>query len=236
MSTRRAFSVAAIGTATGGLLVRTGLTQPVGQQPQGTESLRNRGTPGGRIGTTIRSDPGDRGALALELVAPLREVGLTSSDQPSLYYLLSGRATQPMRLAISTPGRSRPLADLDLPHPRSAGVSVVRLRDHGVRLTPSLIHVWSVELKLDPDNPSRDLVGSAPIEYRPADPALERALREVPPERRYAVLARAGYWYDAVELAQVNRDHDGGAALNALFVQEELPMAAESRPAPSWRR
>ena len=47
------------------------------------------------------------------------------------------------------------------------------------------------------------------------------------------MLARAGYWYDAVELAQATRDRDGGAALAELFVREELHMAADSRPAPS---
>ncbi len=236
MNTRRVFSMAALGTAAGGPLVRTGLAQPAGQQPSVTDSWWDRSTPRGRIGTNTRSDPSDHGALALELVAPLRDVGLTMTDQPSLYYLLSGRVTQPVRLAVSTPGRSRPVADLELPRARPAGLGIIRLRDHGVRLSPNLVHVWSVELELDPDNPSQDVVGSAPIQYRPAEPTLERAVREAPLERRHAVLAQAGYWYDAVELAQANRDRDGGAALAGLFVREELRMLAASRPGPSSAR
>jgi len=125
------------------------------------------------------------------------------------------------------------LAYLELPRTRPAGLGIVRLRDHSARLTPNLIHVWSVELELDPNNPSRDLVGSAPIEYRPADPALERAVREAAPERRHAVLAQHGYWYDAVELAQATRDRDGGGALDELFVREKLRRVADSRPGPS---
>jgi hypothetical protein len=156
----------------------------------------------------------------------LRGVGLTSIDQPTLNYLLSGRITQPMRLMISTPGQARPLADLELPRPRLPGLGVVHLRDHGVRLTPNRVHVWSVAVLLDPNNPSRDLVGSALIEYRPADGVLERAVRDAPPERRHAVLAQAGCWYDAVALAQANRDRDRGAAFAELLTQEGLRMPA----------
>src|SRR5918997_6429365 len=121
MNTRRAFSVAAFGTAAGGLMIQTGLAQPAGQRPQEADRLPDRGAPRGRIGAATRGDPSAEGVLALDLVAPLRGAGLTSTDQPSLHYLLSGRVTQPMRLAISTPGRSRPLADLELPRARLAG-------------------------------------------------------------------------------------------------------------------
>jgi len=186
--------------------------------------LQNRSTPRGRIGAIIRSDPGDHEELAPEIVAPLRDVGLTMTDQPSLYYLLSGRVTHPVRLAISTPGQSRPLAYFELPRTQPIGLSVVRLRDHGVRLTLNLIHVWSVELERDPNNPSLNLVASAPIKYVPADPTLERTLRETLPERRNAVLVQAHYWYDAVELAQATRDRDGGVALAELFAREELHL------------
>ena len=104
MKTRRAFSMSAIGVAAGGLLVQTGLAQPAGQL-QGTDGLQNRSTPRGRIGAIIRSD---HEALAPELVAPLRGVGLTMTDQPSLYYLLSGRVTHPVRLAIAPPANRGP--------------------------------------------------------------------------------------------------------------------------------
>jgi Domain of Unknown Function (DUF928) len=221
MNTRRAFSMAAIGGAAGCLLVQTGLAQPAGQL-QGTDGLQNRSTPRGRIGAIIRSDPSDHEALAPELVAPLRGVGLTMTDQPSLYYLLSGRVTHPVRLAISTPGQSRPLAYFELPRTQPAGLSIARLRDHGVRLTPNLIHVWSVELERDPNNPSLNLVASAPIKCVPADPTLERKLRETLPERRCAVLVQHDYWYAAVDLAKATRDRDGGAALDELFAQQKL--------------
>jgi Domain of Unknown Function (DUF928) len=223
MNTRRAFSIAAVGTAAGGLLVLPGPSWPAAQQPQRADSLQNRAMPRGRIGATTRSDPSDDKALALELVAPLRENGLTMKDQPSLYYLLSGRVIPPVRFAISTPGQSRPLADFELPRTQPAGLGVISLRDHGVRLIANVTHVWAVELVRDRINPSGDLAGRATVEYRP-NPTLEWQVRETPLEHRPTALAGAGFWYDAVELAQANRDRDGGAALNGLLVREELHM------------
>ncbi len=226
MGTRRALFGMALGMAVAG---RTGSAQP-GGPPQGQArdegGLANRGAPTGRIGAATRGARDDNMGLALDLVAPLQGVGLTSVDQPTLCYLLSGRTTQPMRLAISTPGRARPLANLDLPRAPAPGFGIIRLRDHGVRLAPNLLCVWSLTLAPDPRAPSQDMVGSALIQYRPGDAAFEAARREAAPDRRIAALARAGYWYDAVALAERNQGSDRGAALAALLEQEGLRMAA----------
>lgn len=98
-------------------------------------------------------------------------------------------------------------------------------RDHGIRLAPDLLCVWSVTVAVDPRAPSRDLVGTALIQYRPGGPALQAAAREASPDRRMDALLRAGYWYDAVALAVRNRDGDGGAALARLLQRAELRAA-----------
>jgi Domain of Unknown Function (DUF928) len=220
----------ALGLAAGAPWARDGLAQSAGQQPRRDDSLQDRGAPRGRVGAATRGDPSAAGALKLDLVAPLLRLGLTRSEQPSLYYLLSGSVSQTLQFTISTPGQSRSLAKLQLPPTRRPSLGVVRLRDHGFRLVPKTVHVWSLALVLDPNNPSRDLVASAPIECRPADPGFERSVQETPPERRHAVLAEAGYWYDAVAFAQEHRDRDGGAALAELLNREELHVANGSPP------
>jgi hypothetical protein len=237
MDTRRALFAAAFAAAAAAAAQRAGLAQPAPgqQQRRGADDgdLGDRGRPmAGRIGAATRSGAQSAdGGLALDLVAPLRGVGLASGDQPTLFYLLSGRPPGPVRLAISTPGQARPLANVELPRaPQPAGLGVVRLRDHGVRLPPDVLCVWSVSLVLDPRAPSRDLVASALVRHRPADPALEAANREPSPERRVAALARAGYWYDAAALAEQGRSRDGGAALAWLFEQAELRTAAAAFP------
>ena len=239
MNTRRMFSIAALGAAASVLLDRRGLSQPAEQQTGRTGSLQDRGAPRGRVGAATRGNPSEFGDLTLDLVAPLQGTGLTSIDQPSLYYVLSGRTTRPMRIAISTPGRSRPLADFELPPAQRASLGVVHLSDRGVRLSPKVRYVWSVAVVLDPNNPSRDLVGSAPIEFRPASPNLERAAREAPPERRHAVIAQAGYFYNAVSLAVANSDRDGAAAVVELLAKEGLRMTADTKlagPGPNAAR
>lgn len=222
--TRRAFVSWGVGAAAAAMARPGTAAQPAGgQQDQAGESgLRDRGAPTGRTGAATR---GADGELALDLVAPLRGIGLTSTDQPELCYVLSGRAA-PLRLAISTSGQARPLAALDLPRLQAPGLGVVRLRDHGVRLAPGLLCVWSLTVVANPRAPSQDLVGTALIEYRPGGPALQAAAREASLDRRMDALVRAGYWYDAVALAVRSQDGDGGAALARLLRQAELRVAA----------
>ena len=245
MDTRRALLCLALGAAGAASARRTGSAQSSDGQPGGQASgqkrgeagddggLRDRGAPTGRTGAATRGARSRDGELALDLVAPLRGVGLTSVDQPVLCYVLlggpsPGETAQPMRLAISTPGQARPLANLELPRAQLSGLGIIRLRDHGVRLAPNLLCVWSLTLALDPRAPSRDLVGSALIQHRMGDPALEAAKREALLERRVAALARVGYWYDAVTLAERSRGDDQGVALARLFEQEELRVASRS--------
>lgn len=223
--TRRAFVSWGVGAAAAAMARRGAAAQPAGGQQRdqaGGGGLRDRGAPTGRTGAATR---GVDGEMALDLVAPLRGIGLTSTDQPELCYVLSGRAA-PLRLAISTPGQARPLAALNLPHPQAPGLGVIRLRDHGVRLAPDLLCVWSLTVAANPRAPSQDLVGTALIEYRPGGPAFQAAAREASLDRRMDALVRAGYWYDAAALAVRSRDGDGGAALARLFRQAELRMVA----------
>ncbi len=231
MATKRAFFAAALGATAAAVSRRGGSAQSADGQAPGRDTQEDTlvvppGMPTGRVGAATR---GADGELALDLVAPLRGAGLASADQPALFYLFSGRPARPMRLAISTPGQARPLADVELPRGQSPGLGVVRLRDHGVRLPPGLLCAWSVVVSLDPKAPSRDLVASALIRHRPADRAFEAAAREQPVERRVAALAGAGYWYDAVALAEQNQNRDQGAALAWLLDQQGLRTAAASR-------
>ena len=224
MGTRRAVLGLALGAAAAW---RTGAAQPAGDQQQGQAGeggLRDRGAPAGRTGAATR---GADGEATLDLVAPLRGVGLCSTDQPELCYLLSGRAARPARLAISTPGQARPLASFELPRGHSSGLGVVRLRDHRIRLVPNLLCIWSVTVAVDPRAPSQDLVGTALIQYRPDSPALQAAAREASLDGRMDALVRAGYWYDAVALAERNQNSDRGAALTQLFQQAELRVPAD---------
>ena len=222
--TRRDFLGLALGIAGTAAVRRTASAQPApGQrrdQAADEGGLPSRGAPTGRTGAATR-DTGGGGELTLDLVAPSRGVGLTGTDQPELCYTSSGRAVQPMRLAISVPGRVQPLARLDL-RGQPPGLGVLRLRAHGLRLPAGVLCIWSLTVVLDPRAPSRDLVATALIQYRPGRPVLDAADRDAPVTQRIAALVRAGYWYDAVALAEQTRGSDHGAALASLFKQADL--------------
>ena len=228
MRARRAVLGAAAG-ACGIALV--GRARPVaGQQGQASDSgeLRNRGAPTGRTGAATRGGHSANGDVTVQLVAPLRGVGLALGDQPSLYYVMQGRVDGVFRLTLSTAGQSRPLADFRVPLSRTGGLGMISLRAHRVHLVPNLLCVWSLTLALNPRAPSEDLVCSALIEHRPggAMPGSTDSL-----QRRTTRLAQAGYWYDAVELAEQRRESDGGAALSLLFEEADLPPpVGASRP------
>jgi len=196
------------------------------------DTLRPRGAPTGRVGAATRGgdQPGAE-TLTLDLVAPSRGAGLTSSDQPTLCYLLSGTTSAALRLTISTRGQARPLADLELPHPTS-GFGVIDLRGRNVRLTAGQLYVWSLTVRLDPRAPSHDLVASALIQYQPAGPAVAKALKEAPAGQQLPIFEQNGYWYDEVALAARDSARDNGSALTALLRKAGLQTAASASGPP----
>jgi hypothetical protein len=189
------------------------------------DTLAPRGAPTGRVGAATRGIT--RGAsqnLALDLVAPSQAVGLTSVDQPTLCYLLTGTANGPLRLTISMRGQPKPLADVELPRPLSS-FGTIDLRTLNVRLAPDQLYVWSVSLRLDPKAPARDLVASALVQYKPGGPAFDNSVRAASADQQRASFEQNGYWYDEVSLAARNYALDKGSALTALMAKAGLQPA-----------
>jgi hypothetical protein len=214
MITRRIMMLATFGLVATAVPYRNCFGQSADQAAEG--GLRNRGTPTGRVGAATRERV--NGDHSLELVAPLHGVGLTSSDQPILCYLLSGPAIGPLRLVMSARDQVRPLMDLALPAPHGPSqLGVVPLRGRGVRLVANQLYTWSVAMVLDLQAPSHDLVASALIRYSPVDSSRVAATQRAVARGDYALLAASGYWYDAVAFAAENRSRDGGVALSGLL-------------------
>jgi Domain of Unknown Function (DUF928) len=222
MTTRRTFCLMGFGTLAAS---RMALAQSADQDDQDT--LRPRGAPTGRVGAATRGFRDGAETGTLDLVAPPRGIGLTTSDRPTLYYLLSGGVSGPLRLTISMRGQARPLADKELLPPTSR-LGAIDLGAYNVRLAPGQLYVWSVALRLDPKAPSRDLVASALLQYQPGDPAFENALRGASPEQQLMLLKPKNYWYDEVALAVRGFARDNGAALNELLRQAGLQAGASA--------
>jgi hypothetical protein len=177
-----------------------------------------RGAPGGRVGGASRGTVKVTVPLpTIQLIAPDRDAGQTTSPAPILYYYVSRPIAWPTKFTISAPLRPEPVIEVNIPAPQQAGVYAIRTADYHLQLQPAVVYTWSVSAILNPKAPSRDIVASASLLRTAPDPSLESALRGAPSNRRAAVFAQAGFWYDAVAAAAEMEAFDRHAALDALM-------------------
>ncbi|HTZ36702.1 MAG TPA: DUF928 domain-containing protein [Stellaceae bacterium] len=198
------------------------LAQSTGDTPSYKPPLR--GAPGGRVGGASRGATAGP-PLVIDLIAPDSHTGLTTKPSPTLYFFVSRPVSQPLTLTISAPGQARPLVESSIQPPRGAGIQAVRLSDYRVQLQPGVNYSWSVSLAVDPRSPSLDVVATASIMLGP-NPAADSAALAAPPQRRAAIYAGAGLWYDAVAAAVDAETVDRHASLDALLDQVGLTEPA----------
>jgi hypothetical protein len=171
--------------------------------------------PGGTVAGQTRGTVKPTTPLpTIEIIAPDRHSGLTTSPAPSLYFYVSRRVTDPTRLTIRAPMQPTPVLEANIPPPPAAGIYAVRLTDHRVRLEPGIVYTWSISVIRNPNAPSRDIVASASLVRVPLDPNLDATVGAAPASRRAVLLANAGLWYDAVAAAA---DLNQRAVLDALM-------------------
>ena len=125
------------------------------------------------------------------VLAPLDHIGLTTSEAPSLLWLVDGPAPENTRFEMTLIGSTavEPLLQARLPMPEAAGIQRIDLRDHDVSLVEGIEYQWSVTLVVDPDDPSRDRVSIG---------GIARSGTAAPGGTPRA-LAATGLWYDALE-------------------------------------
>jgi hypothetical protein len=189
-----------------------------------------RGAPGGRVGGGTRGLPRDM--FVLSALAPDHS-GLTTQEQPPLFWFISASTSFPVELTITDPRAPRPLVEARLSTPVAAGVHAIRLAEHGVRLAPGVQYRWFVAVIPDQARRSRDILAGATIERVEAPEPLRNRLGQAPREQLPFVYAEAGIWYDAlatvtelIERAPANREHRRQRA--ALLAQVGLPPIDEA--------
>jgi len=193
-------------------------TQPVYKPPL-------RGAPGGRIGGGTRGIAGE--TLSLSVLAP-DDRALTVSEQPILYWFISGRTSHPVEIVVMDPSGVHPALDLNVPPPTAAGLHSIRLADHGIRLEPGIAYRWYVAVVADPARRSRDILAGGTVERVEPAPDLSSTLARVGPAERASLYANAGLWYDALAtLSQMIEQSPGDPSPQqqraALLKQVGLP-------------
>ena len=159
-----------------------------------------RGAPGGRVGGGTRGT--GREAFILSVLAPAH-TGLTSSEQPVLYWFISSPSSHPVELTLVDPQKSDPLVELRIEPPVKAGVHSVRLADHGVRLAPGVAYHWYVAVMPDTGRRSKDILAGGSVERVALPDGLATKASGTPKADLPALYAVAGLWYDAMTALNV---------------------------------
>ncbi len=155
-----------------------------------------RGAPGGRVGGGTRGGTA-RNMFVLSALVP-DDTGLTVSEQPTLYWFISGGTTLPVEVAITDPRATQPVLETRLATPVQPGVHRIRLADLGVRLAPGVAYRWSVTVIPDLNRRSRDILAGGVIERVAAPEGLNEKLAQGRKEEHPFLYAEAGLWYDAL--------------------------------------
>ena len=189
-----------------------------------------RGAPGGRVGGGTRGAPG-RDIFVLSVLAP-DHTGLTTREQPSLFWFISSDTSLPVELTISDPNATEPLLETRINPPVARGVHRFRLSDHNVRLAVGVAYQWAVTVIPDSSRRSRDILASGTIERVEPTGDMAPKLAAAGTADVASLYAEAGIWYDALEAVSDLVERSPGDATPrayraALLAQAGLPQVAE---------
>lgn len=189
--------ICAVITATAGLAgqpVPSSSGMPATQLPVYHPPMR--GAPSRRVSGGARGPDFELPMLAA--LAP-EHTGLTTRQQPGIYWYLSAPADTRLEFTLNQDGRFEPLVETRLKPPATAGIQRVNLADYGVRLESGNIYQWFIALVPDAEQRSQDLLAGGALQRITPDPDLQRKLADATPTERVFVYAEAGIWYDAVD-------------------------------------
>jgi Domain of Unknown Function (DUF928) len=157
-----------------------------------------RGAPRGRIGGGTRGIGLD--SLVVSVLAPDHS-GLTTREQPSLYWVISSPTALAVELTLTDPRTTQPVLETRLPGPTRAGLQRIRLDEYGVRLEPGVAYRWYVAVIPDAGRRSKDILAGGIIERVEPTADLQDRLARARPEELPSVYAEAGFWYDALAVS-----------------------------------
>jgi len=147
-----------------------------------------------RVGGNARGGPASLPSIA---VLTPDHLGLTVSDQPTLFWYLSAPTTARIELTLVDPDRVAPLVEI-LANGDRAGIHAFQPGSDGVRLRQGVEYEWSVAVVADPAQRSRDVFAAGAIMRIAPSAALTARLAAVGAEIQSTAFAVEGVWYDAL--------------------------------------
>jgi len=189
--------------------------------------------------TSVRVTGGSRGsgesAVTLDVLAP-DEIGLTTQEQPSLFWYQSKPANAKFELTLLQDNKVKPIVQVQIERSSKAGIQRLKLADYNAKLAVGVEYQWVIALVSDPDNRSKDLVASGVIKRIEPAAELKAKLASASSGAMPGVYAEAGVWYDALALLsdQVDAEPANQSLRQTradLLRQVGLKTAAESEVA-----
>lgn len=165
-----------------------------------------RGAPSRRVGGSSRGT-----GQALPQVAAMvpDHVGLTTAEQPVLYWFISKPTRVRVDITLIDENSIQPLLELPVTRIEGPAIHALDLAKHGIRLEKGTEYQWSVSLVPDAAERSGDVISGGVIKRVDMPPALRAALEQagsaIDATQAYA---RAGIWYDALQAISRAIDKD----------------------------
>jgi hypothetical protein len=194
---------------------------PVYKPPKGI------GAPGGRIGGATRGQE----ALAFFALVP-DHLGLTITDQPTLYWYLSEPVQYPLVLTVNDETQVKPIVETIITSTPRSGIHSMPLKNFNVKLAMDREYQWFVSLAIDQENPSKNIIAGGRIQRVLPPEKLLRQLRNAEPDQVTAIYSEAGLWYDALasisDLIETHPTHtDYRVGRKTLLEQVDLMEVAK---------
>lgn len=148
------------------------------------------------IGGATRGSETCRPVIAV--IAPHDHSGLTTREQPTLYWYLSDTCPSSVDFTLMEAEGIAPLVEVSLTSPRNAGLQPLDLAPYGVHLEVGKPYKWSIAFVPDREHRSKDIVAEGGIVRIEPTGDLSSQLAGAPEEDMPLIYAEAGLWYDAL--------------------------------------
>ncbi|MDH5774869.1 MAG: DUF928 domain-containing protein [Nitrospirota bacterium] len=198
------------------------ISEPLYQPPR-------RGAPGGRVGGGTR---GPSPGLPLLYALVPDHVAVTANEQPPLVWYLSKATALPLEFTVLEGSGVVPILEVPLSSPAEAGIHMLSLGEYDLKFEQGKTYQWFVSLIPDPARRSKDIIAGGLLEVMSLPENIAEAVRQATPQEATRILARAGFWYDAIgaisqEIQAHATDRDLHDLRAALLEQVDLNTVAQ---------
>lgn len=189
-----------------------------------------RGAPSSRVGGGSRGAADN--AFVLAVIAP-DHTGLTTHDQPTLYWYLSGKVATPVEITLLDEVGIKPLLERTITAPAVPGIQKLALKDYSIHLQPGIEYRWHVALVVDAKQRSNDILASATIKRETPSEAVRAKFAKLQGNALTRAYAEEGFWYDLLESLMVElQGKPADAALQNQYesLLSQVGLAHVGRP------